>query len=249
MRYIVVSDIHSNEPALETVLLDAPPFDGMVCLGDIVGYGPNPGACISRVQEFDLVCLAGNHDWGAVGKADLRVFNRDARRALTWTQQELTKAEEAFLQSLSPKATLSPKASLTDSILLAHGSPRDPVWEYLVDTTSATQIFRGYAFDALFVGHSHLPLMMVWDEAEERARPLRLEWDVPVSLEGRRLILNPGSVGQPRDGNPRAAYGMLDTEEMTWTFRRIAYPVEITQERMRAQGLPQRLIDRLEIGR
>jgi diadenosine tetraphosphatase ApaH/serine/threonine PP2A family protein phosphatase len=243
MRYIVVSDIHCNAPALEAVLQDALPFDAVLCLGDIVGYGPNPNLCVERVQDYELVSLAGNHDWGAVGKADLRVFNRDAKQALTWTNEELTKANRQFLRELPVKT------SLNDKILLAHGSPRDPVWEYLVDITSASQIFDKYGFDLLLVGHSHLPLTFEWDAEEDRARPLPARVDVPVRLEGRRLIINPGSVGQPRDGNPKASYGLLDLEAQTWTFRRTAYPIEITQERMRAKGLPQRLIDRLALGR
>jgi diadenosine tetraphosphatase ApaH/serine/threonine PP2A family protein phosphatase len=243
MRYIVVSDIHCNAPALESVLQDAPQFDAVLCLGDIVGYGPNPNACVQRIQEFEFTSLAGNHDWGAVGKADLRVFNRDARQALTWTHQELTKANREFL------AELPAKAYLNREVLLAHGSPRDPVWEYLVDVASAAQMFRRYEFELLLVGHSHLPLMFEWQPEEERVRPLPAKLDAPLSLEGRRLIVNPGSVGQPRDGNPKASYGLLDVEARTWEFRRTAYPIEITQERMRAKGLPQRLVDRLEIGR
>ena len=243
MRYIVVSDIHCNAPALEAVLQDASPFDAVLCLGDIVGYGPNPNLCVERVQDSELVSLAGNHDWGAVGKADLRVFNRDAKQALTWTHEELTKANREFLRELPVKAPLN------DKILLAHGSPRDPVWEYLVDVTSASQMFGRYDFELLLVGHSHLPLTFEWDAGEDRARPLPTQLDVPVALEGRRLIINPGSVGQPRDGNPKASYGILDLEAQTWMFRRKSYPIEITQERMRAKGLPQRLIDRLALGR
>jgi diadenosine tetraphosphatase ApaH/serine/threonine PP2A family protein phosphatase len=134
-------------------------------------------------------------------------------------------------------------------VLLAHGSGRDPVWEYLVDTASAQQMFLGYDFDLALVGHSHLPLVLEWREADERVHALRSEEGVPLHLGGRRLILNPGSVGQPRDGNPKASYALMDTDAMTWVFQRRAYPVEITQERMRAQGLPWRLIDRLEYGR
>ena len=133
--------------------------------------------------------------------------------------------------------------------MLAHGSPRDPIWEYLVDISSASQIFRQYEFDLLLVGHSHLPLALEWQVDDDRARPLQTKLDVGLPLEGRRLILNPGSVGQPRDGNPQASYAMLDLDAMKWTFRRVAYPSEITQERMRAHKLPQRLIERLESGR
>lgn len=243
MRYLVVSDIHCNAPALEAVLRDAPPFDAILSLGDIVGYGPNPNLCVERVQDFELVSLAGNHDWGAVGKADLRVFNRDAKAALTWTNHELTQSNRQFLRDLPVKTTLN------ESVMLAHGSPRDPVWEYLVDLASAAWVFREYNFEVLLVGHSHLPLAFEWNSGEDRARLQTVKQDVPLNLEGRRLILNPGSVGQPRDGNPKASYALLDLDAQTWILRRTEYPVEITQERMRAKGLPERLISRLEIGR
>ncbi len=245
MRYIVISDIHSNASALEAVLRDAPAFDALICLGDIVGYGPNPNACVERVQDLDPTCVSGNHDQGAVGQADVLIFNRDAREALSWTQRELTPANLSFLRSLSPAAALTDDKS----IVMAHGSPRDPVWEYIVDPSAATQNFRQFSFQVLLVGHSHLPLIFEWLDDQQRVAPLRPEPGVPLHIDGRRLILNPGSVGQPRDTNPHASYAMLDTEESTWTLHRTAYPVEITQERMRAKGLPRRLIDRLEVGR
>lgn len=241
MRYIVISDIHSNEPALEAVLRDADSFDAVICLGDIVGYGPNPNECVARVQDFDLTCLAGNHDWGAVGKADPYVFNREARAALDWTQGVLTATHVQYLRELSPQLTL------TAGIELAHGSLREPVWEYLVDSATATQHFTDYDFQVLMVGHSHLPIAVEWRDGE--VVPLRPESGVKIDLKGRRMILNPGSVGQPRDGNPQASYAMFDTDAMAWWFRRVAYPIEITQERMHAQHLPRRLIDRLEFGR
>ena len=245
MRYIVLSDIHSNAPALEAVLRDAPAFDAVICLGDIVGYGPDPNTCVERVQDFDLRCLSGNHDQATVGQADVLIFNREAREALSWTQRELTPANLNFLSGLSPAAALEGE----EGVVMAHGSQRDPVWEYVVDPSSATHNFRQFRFQALLVGHSHLPLVFEWLDDQQRVQLLRPEPGVPVYLDGRRLILNPGRVGQPRDGNPRASYAMLDTEASTWTVHRTLYPVEITQERMRAKGLPRRLIDRLEIGR
>jgi predicted phosphodiesterase len=245
MRYIVVSDIHSNAPALEAVLQDAPPFDAMICLGDIVGYGPDPNDCVARVQDFDLVCLSGNHDQGTVGKAEILVFNQDAREALIWTQQQLTAQNLKFLAGLEASRRLPDD----EDVLLAHGSPRDPVWEYVVDIASAQHSFEAYAFHILMVGHSHLPLVFEWLPEAGHLQILRSEPDVPVHLDGRRLIFNPGSVGQPRDGNPSASYAILDLDASVWTYRRVAYPVEITQERMRAHGLPSRLIDRLSLGR
>ena len=243
MRYLVVSDIHGNAPALEAVLQGSPDFDALICLGDMVGYGPNPNECVSRLSDFELVCLAGNHDWGAIGKADLLVFNREARHALLWTQSVMRPTVADYLKRLPPMQ------ALMDGIVLAHGSPRDPVWEYLVDAASAARNFEQFDFHAALVGHSHLPLVHEWLEDDGRVQLLRAEVGMLMHLEGRRLILNPGSVGQPRDGDPRASFASLDTEQMTWSFHRVPYPVTITQERMRAQALPQRLIDRLEVGR
>ncbi len=242
MHYLVISDIHGNFPALQTVLMDAQPFDAVLCLGDMIGYGPNPNECVERVQEFPLTCIVGNHDWGAIGRADLLIFNNDARQALYWTQHELSTDNRNFLSDL-------PTTVQIDDLLLAHGSPREPIWEYLVDVRSAKENFVGYDFQVALVGHTHLPLALEWNVGMNQARILLPDWEAPLPLAGRRLILNPGSVGQPRDGDPRASYAILDTDQMTWEFRRIPYPVEITQERMRARGLPQRLIDRLQLGR
>lgn len=243
MRYLVFSDVHSNFPALQSVLMDAPDYDEALCLGDLVGYGPNPNECVDRVQDLELTCIAGNHDWGAIGRADLTVFNREARQALIWTQQQMSASVQSFLGSLEPKL------ELTDSILLSHGSPRDPVWEYMVDVGTATDNFRHFDFQIGLVGHSHVPTVFEMPSPDGRARLLSGEVDQLIELQGRRLILNPGSVGQPRDGDPRSSYAMLDTEAMRWTFRRVEYPVEITQERMRAAELPVRLINRLSVGR
>ncbi len=242
MRYLVISDIHGNLPALQTILLNAQPFDAVWCLGDLVGYGPSPNECIERLQDFPGVCIAGNHDWGALGRADLFVFNRDARAALLWTQNVLTPENRQFLAELPITAPM-------DRFLLSHGSPREPVWEYLLDAEHARENFLFTDFQIGLVGHTHIPIVFEWLRESQRARILLPDWETPINLDDRRLILNPGSVGQPRDGNPRACYAILDTEAMTWAARRVEYPIEITQERMRARNLPQRLIDRLEMGR
>lgn len=242
MRYAVISDIHSNFPALQMVLLNARPYDGVICLGDIVGYGPNPNECVGRVVEVANTLIAGNHDWGAIGRADLTIFNMDARLALQWTQHEL---EPEYRHVLSD----SPTTVRMGDILLAHGSPREPVWEYVVDVHTAAQSFLKEEFQLALIGHTHIPLVFEWIEETQQARIFPPDWNDPVNLEGRRLMINPGSVGQPRDGDPRASYGILDTDAHTFEFHRIAYPIEITQERMRARDLPVRLIDRLAMGR
>ncbi|MFP4394637.1 MAG: metallophosphoesterase family protein [Anaerolineales bacterium] len=242
MRYLVISDVHSNYPALQTVLTNAAPFDAILFLGDLVGYGPNPNECVERLQEFPLTAIVGNHDWGVIGRADLYVFNRDARQALLWTQREIYADNRSFLTDL-------PTTVRIDDMMLAHGSPQEPIWEYLVDSYAATENFMAHDFQLAFVGHTHLPLIFEWEAQAEEAHLILPELETPIEIGDRRLIVNPGSVGQPRDGDPRASYVIVDTEAQTLAYHRVPYPVEITQERMRARGLPSRLIERLERGR
>lgn len=242
MRYLVVTDIHGNLQALQSVLASAPAFDAIWCLGDLVGYGPNPNECIERLQEFPLVSILGNHDWGVLGRADPFIFNNDARHALLWTRSELDPENRRFLMGLGPGLQV-------EGYVLVHGSLREPIWEYLLDADTARKSFLFDDFSVALVGHTHIPLIFEWLEGEQEARVLLPDWREPLRLNGRRLIINPGSVGQPRDGDARAAYGFLDTEAQTFSFHRAAYPFEITQDRMRARGLPTRLIDRLEVGR
>ena len=242
MHYLILSDIHANLTALEAVLADAPDFDQIWCLGDLVGYGPNPNECVERIQDFDHISLAGNHDLAALGRLDIRSFNTDARLANAWTQSELTPAVREYLSGLPPKME-------KDDFYLAHASPREPVWEYILDASLAYANFAYFSATICLVGHTHVPIIFELDEEQRRCETTVAPFSESVSLGPRRMIINPGSVGQPRDGNPQASYAMLDTENMTWEFRRVTYPVEITQERMRARGLPRRLIERLDMGR
>lgn len=242
MRYAIISDVHGNLTALRAVLHDAGAFDALWCLGDLVGYGPSPNECIEAVQEYPHICIAGNHDWGAIGRSDLLVFNNEARQALIWTQSELHPENRLYLSELPTKI-------MVDDVLLTHGSPREPIWEYLLDVDRAKLNFLAEDFQIALVGHTHIPLTYEWLPPGREARLLLPDWGEAIQLDSRRLILNPGSVGQPRDGDPRASYALLDTDALTWEARRVSYAVEITQERMRARGLPQRLIDRLELGR
>lgn len=242
MHYLVISDIHANRSALEAVLKDADPFDMIWCLGDLVGYGPDPNECVNRIQEFEHICVAGNHDWAVLGQVALDDFNTDARIAHLWTRQEITPASREYLQQL-------PVRLQEGEFTLVHGSPREPIWEYLLDLGGALISFSHFSTPFCLVGHTHLPMIFVLDEGAHYPRALIPEVGVPIPLRRHRMILNPGSVGQPRDGDPRASYAILDTDAMTWEVRRVPYPVEITQERMRARGLPRRLIARLEVGR
>lgn len=242
MRYLVISDIHANLAALEMVLNDTPSFDKIWCLGDLVGYGPNPNECIDRVKEFSHISLSGNHDLATLGKLDLSSFNTIARIANQWTQSELTATSRAYLSQIPSQKELG-------DFCLAHGSPREPVWEYILDTSLAYINFKHFSTPFCLVGHTHIPIAFELDEEKGHSRAIIPPRPAPLKLENRRLIINPGSVGQPRDGDPRASYAILDMDNMTWEFHRVEYPVEITQERMRAKELPRRLIDRLELGR
>ncbi len=242
VHYLIVSDVHANLVALEAVLADAPAFNKIWCLGDLVGYGPNPNECIERIQDFDHVSLAGNHDWAALGKLDLRSFNTDARTANLWTRDELTPAGREYLDGL-------PTYIEQENFYMAHASPKEPVWEYVLDTNVAYDNFSHFSAPVCLVGHTHVPIIFELDEERKGCNTHIPPIPAPVPLDQNRMIINPGSVGQPRDGDPRASYAILDTDNMTWEFRRVAYPIEITQERMRARGLPRRLIERLGLGR
>jgi predicted phosphodiesterase len=244
MRYLVLSDIHANQAALSAVLVDAGSFDFVWCLGDLVGYGPDPNECIERLRDLPHFSLAGNHDWAVLGRLDITSFNSDARLATVWTQSQLTPASHAYLESLSADSVKEP-------FTLAHGSPRQPVWEYVLDSLIARRSFAFFETPYCLVGHTHIPLIFYQpDDNPGGCQTLVPPYADPISLqvEG-RMLLNPGSVGQPRDGDSRASYVILDTDAMTWEHRRVSYPIEITQERMRARGLPVRLIERLDYGR
>ena len=242
MQYLIMSDIHANLAALEAVLDDAPHFDEVWCLGDLVGYGPKPNECIQRVRGLPHTSLVGNHDRAALGKLDLNSFNAVARVANQWTQQQLTSSSRAYLNGLSPSRQRG-------DFTLAHASPREPVWEYIMDASTAYQNFTHFHTPFCLVGHTHVPVIFELDKDDNRCQVLLPPFPEPVKLGAHRAIINPGSVGQPRDGDPRAGYAVLNTDKMTFEFRRVAYPIQITQELMRAQGLPLRLIDRLRVGR
>jgi diadenosine tetraphosphatase ApaH/serine/threonine PP2A family protein phosphatase len=242
VRCLIVSDVHANLVALEAVLADAPAFDEIWCLGDLVGYGPDPNECVERLCDFPHVCLAGNHDWAALGRLDLETFNTDARIANTWAQSELKPAVREYLSEL---ATHTQK----DDFYMAHASPREPVWEYILEPNAAYANFSYFDSTICLVGHTHIPIIFELDEENQRCITKLSPFPDPLKLGDRRMIINPGSVGQPRDGDPRAAYAILDLDERIFEFRRVAYSIFITQERMRARGLPRRLIERLEVGR
>lgn len=241
MRTLVISDIHANLTALETVLTDAGQFDATWCLGDLVGYGPDPNECVERIAQLpNLQCILGNHDAAAVGSIEVDAFNPDARKTVLWTQERLSPANKEYLKNLPERVDL-------EHITLVHGSPFRPVWEYLLDTRSATVSFEFFETPYCFVGHTHLPVIYYLPDDRLTAQLIVPEHTSQMTLAP-RAILNPGSVGQPRDRDPRTAYAILNLTDYTWEWHRVEYDIQSVQERMRAENLPDRHITRLSAG-
>jgi len=241
MRVLVISDIHANITALEAVLSSANNYETVWCLGDLVGYGPDPNECVDRVRELpNLTCVMGNHDLAAVGQLDAKDFNPEARAIVRWTSEALTVENKEFLRNL-------PETKERGPVTLVHGSPRHPVWEYLLDPIVASTNFEYFDTCFCFVGHTHLPVYYSLNNPSGRVSLGIPEPDQPIKLES-RAILNPGSVGQPRDHDRRAAYAIFDLESLTWVGRRVGYDFRSVQERMEKAGLPERHIQRLASG-
>ena len=240
MIILVISDIHANLAALKTVLEDAGKVDAVWCLGDVVGYGPNPNECVALLQEQpNLICLTGNHDAACIGQINPATFNYDARLAVEWTQSVLTEESLQFLRE-------RPQIQVIDNVTLAHGSPRQPIFEYLLDTQAAYENFSHFENDYCLIGHSHIPLMFSMHTEDD----VRLSFPPPGQTQQLkpRAIINPGSVGQPRDRDRRSCYALFDPEFETWVIRRVEYDIHATQEDMREVNLPTRHIDRLSGG-
>ena len=242
MRILVVSDIHANYTALEAVIARAGQIDETWCLGDLVGYGPDPNMVVEEIRGLPrLTCMLGNHDVAITGRMELAAFNGDARRSLTWTSNVLTADNMDFLRTLPHAATVR------GDVTLAHGSPRDPVWEYILNTLSARLNFEHFGTPYCFVGHSHIQSVFQLDEKNDRVSMALARVGQPLHLRPRE-ILNPGSVGQPRDRDPRAAYAIYDSESATWEACRVEYDIQSVQERVRQAGLPEKHAVRLAEG-
>jgi predicted phosphodiesterase len=242
MRILIISDIHSNLAALAMVLESAEEqgYDRVWCLGDIVGYGPDPNECVAEVRNLEALSIAGNHDWGALGKIPLDDFNPDAQKASLWTRDQLTPESTLYLEQC-------PELRIEDDFTLAHGSPRHPIWEYIQLPSVAAANFAHFETPYCLVGHTHVPV--IYRALDGLGADMRFpSLEGPLDLAEGRLIINPGSVGQPRDGDPRASYAILDDEAATIQFYRVDYPIDQTQAKMMDAGLPRRLAARLALG-
>ena len=243
MRCAILADIHSNLAALTAVLKDIEVkggVDEIWCLGDIVGYGPEPAECIKLLRKYHPVCVAGNHDLGAVGKIELSYFNPAAAEACMWTAEKLNPVDLRYLEDL-------PKTVLKGDFLLVHGSPASPLLEYVMSNSIAGRNFSFFDKRYCLVGHTHVPL--AFKQEDGKITSVSLSSGIGLVMSKQRMIINPGAVGQPRDGDPRASYAIYDSEGSMLRTYRIPYDIRATQDKMMAAGLPISLVTRLEAGK
>jgi len=239
VRVAVLSDIHANLVALDVVLGSLGSVDAVWHLGDVVGYGPDPDGVVARLIEVGAVGVRGNHDAAAAGGDEIEWFNPDARAAMEWTRGRISEATRAWLGDL-------PERHAVDGFGLVHGSPREPLWEYIVSVPIARANLALLTTPIGLFGHTHLP--MVFAERDGVVEQIEPGNGSTFALAGRRALVNPGSIGQPRDGIPTAGYLVIDTETERCTWHRTAYDIDAVQASMREAGLPDRLVQRLSYG-
>ena len=244
MRAVVIADVHANLEAFQAVLHDSEKrgrIDALWSLGDLVGYGPDPEPCVDLLQSYPYEAIVGNHDLAAVGVIGIEDFNPYAAAAATWTQEKLSAVAKVWMMSL-------PQIVVNDSgFTLVHGSLVDPIWEYLILSDNAAEHLARQTTPYGLVGHTHMP--RVFYDARLDAMSTDIADGATLAIDDLRFVANPGSVGQPRDGDPRAAYAIVDTDENVVSFHRVPYDFAVTQQKMRAAGLPLFLADRLGNGR
>jgi len=243
MRCAIVADIHANLAAFLAVLVDIEhkgEVEEVWCLGDIVGYGPEPHQCIELLRQTNHICVVGNHDLAAIGKTDTSEFNPDAAAACHWTAKQLTPQDVDYLRGL-------PLVIEKDDFTLVHGSPREPIWEYILSISGAKENFAYFKSKFCLLGHSHVPLVFRHGETGSCSFE-QFSTNTMLVLGEERLIINPGAVGQPRDGDPRASYAIYDSETRQVKPYRIPYDIAATQAKMVEQRLPMRLVARLSHG-
>jgi diadenosine tetraphosphatase ApaH/serine/threonine PP2A family protein phosphatase len=241
----VIADIHANLPALEAVLgtIETADVDEVWCLGDVVGYGADPDACGDLIRERCDICLVGNHDLAVLGKLKISAFSEAAAAGVTWTRDNVAERTLDFLADLEP-------ASSRGGVALFHASPRDPVWEYVLSIEQAEACIEAQSERIGLIGHSHVSLFFARpdEEGAGEVRGAQMSDGALLDLSSGAWLLNPGSVGQPRDGDPRGAWLELDTEAETARYHRVPYEIDRAAEAIHAAGLPTRLADRLYVG-
>ena len=246
MSIAVISDVHGNAAALEAVLTDIASqgdCDTIWNLGDTVGYGPEPGRCLDLLAAVaPAITLVGNHDLACIGRLDTSLFNLVARTATEWTAGQLDGSQRALLESY-------PETAIAGNVTLAHGSPRSPIWEYVISAEIASENMAAFSTQLCFVGHTHVAAVASYPCNSSRVRYRRTEGGTVIDVGDERAIVNPGSVGQPRDGDPRAAWMLFDVGRATVEMRRTEYPITVTQQAIIAAGLPEALGIRLALGR
>jgi predicted phosphodiesterase len=243
MHYAIIADIHANLEAFIAVLEDIEKLNAVEkiwCLGDIVGYGPNPHECIELLQETNFTCVAGNHDRAATGRLNISHFNKDAAEAIQWTEKQLYPSDKKFLDEL-------PETAVEEQFTLVHGSPRDPLNEYIISISTARENFPFFNTGYCLFGHSHEPQIYYIDK-DGNYLEKKFSDNIKLVTGGGRLMINPGSTGQPRDGDPRAGYAVYDSESSIMQLRRVPYNIRATQDKMISRGLPISLAGRLEKG-
>ena len=239
MRIAVLSDIHSTIVALEAVLSSIDSVDAVWHCGDVVGYGPDPDGVVARLIEIGATGVRGNHDSAAAGGNEIDWFNTDARAAMEWTRRRITPETRAWLAAL-------PLSRTEGDFTLVHGSPRDPIWEYVTSLPVARANIAALTTRWGLHGHTHIPIC--WREDDGRIEAVSPANGSTLALDARRVLLNPGSVGQPRDGDPHASYLVIDTDTSRCAWTRVPYDIDAVQSAMTDQGLPPRLVARLSYG-
>ncbi len=243
MKIGIISDIHSNSEAINSVLKNIEKVDEFICLGDIVGYGADPNYCIEKIKDLNCKCIGGNHDFAVVGKININYFNYAAKAAILWTSLHLKKENLNFLLNLKKKIELK------NNVLAVHGSPQNPLSEYILDKNTANLIFSKFNFKICFVGHSHLAGCFSFNENNNQIDYIDYSNGGCIEIsKNKRYIINCGSVGQPRDGNPKASYGIYNLKNGIVNIYRVSYPIHLTQDKIINAGLPRSLADRLSHG-
>jgi predicted phosphodiesterase len=243
MRYAIIADIHANLAALMAVLIDIKQkgkMEEVWCLGDIIGYGPDPHQCLELLRQTKHICVAGNHDLAAIGEIDTSDFNPDATAACEWTAKQLTAQDRSYLKGLQLVIE-------RNNFTLVHGSPRQPMWEYILSISGARENFAYFQSKFCLVSHTHVPGIFKLDKSDSCSFS-QFPTKEGLVLGGERLIINPGAVGQPRDGDPKASYAIYDNKTKKINLYRIPYDIAATQARMIEQRLPLRLVARLSHG-